>query len=42
MNSVKELICVYTENHTKFININCRAATVNADGTYSYRSALKG
>jgi hypothetical protein len=34
----KEIISVYAENHTKHINTK-RSIT---DGTYSYRSALKG
>jgi hypothetical protein len=32
----KEIIAVYSENHAKPIN------AVKADGSYSYRSALKG
>jgi hypothetical protein len=32
----KEIIVIYSENHAKPIN------TAKADGSYSYRSALKG
>jgi hypothetical protein len=39
----KEIIAVYSENHTKPINIQIVALlTVKADGLYSYRSDLKG
>jgi hypothetical protein len=38
----KEIIAVYRENHTKPINTNRTLLTVKADGSYSYRSALKG
>jgi hypothetical protein len=38
----KEIIAVCCENHTKPININAALLTVKADGSYSYRSALKG
>jgi hypothetical protein len=38
----KEIIVVYSENHTKPINTNSTLLTVEADGSYSYRSALKG
>jgi hypothetical protein len=37
----KEIIAVYGENHAKPINTKCNI-TVKADGSYSYRSALKG
>jgi hypothetical protein len=36
----KEIIAVYSENHAKPINTKC--STVRADGSYSYRSALRG
>jgi hypothetical protein len=39
----KEIIAVYSYNHTKPINTKKAALlTVKADGSYSYRSALKG
>jgi hypothetical protein len=39
----KEIIAVYNENHTKpIIKKNAALQTVKADGSYSYRSALKG
>jgi hypothetical protein len=38
----KEMIAVYSENHAKLINTNAALLTVKADGSYSYRSALKG
>jgi hypothetical protein len=38
----KEIITVYSENHAKPINKNAALLTVKADGSYSYRSALKG
>jgi hypothetical protein len=38
----KEIIAVYSENHTKPINTKAALLTVKADGSYSYRSALKG
>jgi hypothetical protein len=34
---ITEIIAVYSENHT-----NAVLLTVKADGSYSYRSALKG
>jgi hypothetical protein len=37
----KEIIAVYTENHTKPTSKNCRV-TVKAGGTYSYRWTFKG
>jgi hypothetical protein len=37
----KEIIAVYSENHAKSINTKF-SITVKADGSYSYRSALKG
>jgi hypothetical protein len=37
----KEIIAVYSENHAKPINTKCNF-TIKADGSYSYRSALKG
>jgi hypothetical protein len=37
----KEIIAVYIENHTKPINQNAALLTAKADGSYSYRSALK-
>jgi hypothetical protein len=37
----KEIIAVYSEKHTKTIQ-NAALMTVKADGSYSYRSALKG
>jgi hypothetical protein len=37
----KEIIAVYSENHTKIWNTKYYI-TVKADGSYSYRSALKG
>jgi hypothetical protein len=36
----KEIIAVDSENHAKPINTKCNI-TVKADGSYSYRSALK-
>jgi hypothetical protein len=39
---IKKIIAVYSENHTKPINTNAVLLTVKADGSYSYRSALKG
>jgi hypothetical protein len=39
---LKEIITVYSENHAKPINKNAALLTVKADGSYSYRSALKG
>jgi hypothetical protein len=36
----KEIIAVYSENHAK--PINSALLTVKADGSYSYRSGLKG
>jgi hypothetical protein len=36
----KEIIAVYGENHAKPINTKC-SIIVKADGSYSYRSALK-
>jgi hypothetical protein len=38
----KEIIAVYIDNDTKPINENAALLTVKADGSYSYRSALKG
>jgi hypothetical protein len=38
----KEVIAVYSENHTKPINTNVALLTVRVDGSYSYRSVLKG
>jgi hypothetical protein len=39
----KEIIAVYSENHAKPINKKKAALlTVKADGSYSYRSSLKG
>jgi hypothetical protein len=38
----KEVIAVYSDNHTKPINKNTALMTVQADGSYSYRSDLKG
>jgi hypothetical protein len=40
----KEIIAVYSENHVKPINTvqNAGFLTVKVDGSYSYRSALKG
>jgi Cys-tRNA synthase (O-phospho-L-seryl-tRNA:Cys-tRNA synthase) len=38
----KEIIAVYSENHTKSININVVLLIVKADGTYGYLSDLKG
>jgi hypothetical protein len=37
----KEIIAVYSENHAKPTQ-NAALLTVKADGSYSYRSALKG
>jgi hypothetical protein len=37
----KEIIAVYCENQTKLWVQNAALMTVKADGTYSYRSALK-
>jgi hypothetical protein len=38
----KEIIAVYSENHTKPKIQNTALLTVKADGSYSYLSALKG
>jgi hypothetical protein len=38
----KEIIDVYSENYTKQKIQNAALLTVKADGSYSYRSALKG
>jgi hypothetical protein len=38
----KEIIAVHSENHTKPINTKCNIMNVKADGSYNYRSALKG
>jgi hypothetical protein len=38
----KGIVAVYIENHAKPINKNAALLTVKADGSYSYRSALKG
>jgi hypothetical protein len=39
----KEIIAVHNEDHTKHINTqNVALLIVKADGTYSYRLALKG
>jgi hypothetical protein len=38
----KEIIAVYILNHTKPIHKNAVLLLVQADGTYSYRSALNG
>jgi hypothetical protein len=38
----KEIIDVYSENHTKPLHTNAALLTVKADGSYSYDSALKG
>jgi hypothetical protein len=38
----KEVITVYSENHTKPVHKNVALLTVKADGSYSYRLALKG
>jgi hypothetical protein len=38
----KEIIAVYSENHAKPTHTNAALLTVKADGSYSYRSALKG
>jgi hypothetical protein len=37
----KEIIAVYSENHTKPINTECRLIAKGA-GTYRYHLALKG
>jgi hypothetical protein len=37
----KEKIAVYSKNHAKPINTKY-SITVKADGSYNYRSALKG
>jgi hypothetical protein len=39
---LKEIIAVYSENHTKPINTKCSITDWKADGSYSYSSALKG
>jgi hypothetical protein len=40
---LKEIIAVYTENHTKPTHAQIAGSLiVKADGTYSYRSALYG
>jgi len=38
----KEIIAVYSENHTKPININAALLIVKAGGIYSYHLYLKG
>jgi len=38
----KEIIAVYSENHTEPIIQNAELLIVKAAGTYSYHSALKG
>jgi hypothetical protein len=38
----KEIIAVYSENHAKPIIQNEALLTVKGDGSYIYRSALKG
>jgi hypothetical protein len=39
----KEIIAVYSENHAKPINSkNAALVTAKANGSYSYRSGLKG
>jgi hypothetical protein len=38
----KEMIAVYTENHTRTINKNSHELIVEADGTYSYRELDRG
>jgi hypothetical protein len=37
----KEIIPIYTENDTKLKLQNAAEVTIEAGGTYSYRSALK-
>jgi hypothetical protein len=45
VNAVKEIIIVYSENHTKHINTLCgqnaEVLNVKVGGTYNYHSALK-
>jgi hypothetical protein len=38
----KEIIAVYTRNHTNPYIQNTALLTFKADGTYSYHSSLKG
>jgi hypothetical protein len=38
----KEIIAVYSENHTKPINTNEESLIVKAGGTYSHHWALEG
>jgi hypothetical protein len=38
----KEIITVYSENHTKPINTKRSITDFRVDGSYSYHSALKG
>jgi hypothetical protein len=38
----KEIIADYSKNHAKPINTKSELLTVKADGSYSYRLALKG
>jgi hypothetical protein len=38
----KEIIAVYSENHTDPTNKNAESLIVKAAGTYIYHSALKG
>jgi len=38
----KGIIAVYSKNNTKSIHTNCSATDYKPDGTYTYRSALKG
>jgi hypothetical protein len=37
-----EIIAAYTDTHTKPMNKNCIITDFNADGIYSYHSALNG
>jgi hypothetical protein len=39
---LREIIAVYSENHVKPINTKYSITDCQADGSYSYRSALKG
>jgi hypothetical protein len=39
---LKGIVYVYSENHTKPININTELVTVKAADAYSHHSAVKG
>jgi hypothetical protein len=39
---IKEIILVYTGNHTKGLNTTCRVIDFKAGGSYGYHKTLKG